>query len=129
MTHHLTEKMQDCIESCANCSGTCVETLSYCMSHGGEYVEASHMRLLLDCADICQITANFLRRGSLTYSQVCRTCADICQVCAESCRFVDDKLMTKCSEICEECAATCEMVVTAASKGAKPRSAQTHHLL
>lgn len=75
---------------------------------GEDHAESTHIRLLLDCAEICQTSANFMLCMSDFHGQVCGICADVCEHCAEDCeRFADDKMMQKCAEICRSCAQSC----------------------
>lgn len=53
---------------------------------GGRHAEDAHIQLLLDCAEICQTSANFMLRGSELHGRTCAVCADACQRCAASCR-------------------------------------------
>ena len=74
----------------------------------GPHVEAAHLRLLLDCAEICQTSADFMLRGSELHGQVCGVCADVCDRCAQSCaQFGDDQQMQACAEECRKCAESC----------------------
>src|ERR1700682_6009384 len=62
--------------------------------HGtrGKQAEAAHIRLLLDCAEICQTSANFMLRGSELQGDTCGACAEVCDRYAQACaQFGDDK--------------------------------------
>jgi len=78
---------------------------THCLEVGGAHVEAKHFRLMLDCAEICQTSANFMLRGSAHHTHVCAECADICEDCARSCEQVGG--MDECVEACRKCAASC----------------------
>src|SRR3546814_6567247 len=55
---------QSCIELCQKCHDTCLETLvGHCLPMGGKHVEQAHVRLMLDCIDICRTSADFMRRS------------------------------------------------------------------
>jgi len=41
-------------------------------------VQPAHMRLLMDCAQACQTSADFLLRNSPFHSRNCGVCADVC---------------------------------------------------
>ena len=58
----LSVEMRRCDELCLECYRTCLETVAYCLQKGGHYADAGHIRLLLDCADICQARSSFLSR-------------------------------------------------------------------
>ena len=108
-THSMVdERMRACIDECHNCHDSCAETVTHCLQMGGEHAEASHIRLLLDCAEICQTSANFMLRMSDFHAQTCGVCADVCEQCAQDCeRFGDDEIMQQCSKACRSCAESC----------------------
>jgi hypothetical protein len=65
---------------------------------------------MLDCAEICQTSADFMLRGSDRHHLTCRICADICRACAEDCERLagDDPMMRECAEECRRCQKSCE---------------------
>lgn len=109
MPHQISSEMRNCITNCSDCHNVCVETATHCLEMGGKHAEASHLRELLDCAQICATSAGFMLRGSDLHSQTCGVCADACERCAESCeRIADgDELMQRCAEFCRLCAESC----------------------
>lgn len=109
MPHQISSEMRNCITNCSDCHNICVETAAHCLEMGGKHAEASHLRELLDCAQICATSADFMLRGSDLHSQTCGVCADACERCAESCeRIADgDELMQRCAEFCRRCAESC----------------------
>ena len=109
---HTHDEMDACIEACLQCHVVCTMTAQYCLTQGGAHAEVSNVGLLLDCAEICQTSANFMMRGSPYHTLTCGVCAEICRECAAACRnFADDENMAHCAEVCEECAAACEEMV------------------
>jgi hypothetical protein len=71
-------------------------------------MEEQHLRLLMDCALICQTSADFMLRESTFYARVCGACADICETCADACADIsDDDRMKDCVALCRECATVC----------------------
>lgn len=97
-----------CIQNCTNCHNICVQTTAYCIQMGGRHVEAEHLEILLDCADTCRISADFMLRGSSLHSQTCAVCAEACERCAQSCEaFEDDEQMRACAEACRRCSESC----------------------
>lgn len=109
MTHQLSTEMRECIDNCTQCHSICVETTNHCLEMGGKHAEASHIRLLLDCAEICATSADFMLRGSDMHGKTCGVCAEACERCAEDCeRIADgDELMLRCAEMCRTCAESC----------------------
>jgi hypothetical protein len=106
--HMNSVSMQQCIANCQECHSVCLSTVAHCLEKGGRHAEASHVTLLLDCADICRTSADFMLRGSSLHGRTCAACADICRHCAEACeRLGDDDEMRRCAEACRRCAESC----------------------
>lgn len=111
MAHsHTDQEMQECIQNCLNCHRICLETVSHCLQMGGKHADPGHIRLLLDCAEICATSANFMIRGSTFHSRTCGICAEVCQRCAEDCEQLgaNDQQMKACAETCKRCAQSCQ---------------------
>ncbi|AKQ69083.1 Ferredoxin [Myxococcus hansupus] len=101
-------ELSQCIEDCLACQRVCLETLTYCLGKGGRHAEAKHLRLLMDCAEICQTSANFMLRGSELHSRTCFACSEVCGRCAESCaRLGEDRLLKACADMCARCSESC----------------------
>ena len=110
----MEEKMDRCLESCAECSKVCMKMVMHCLEKGGEHADPAHIRLLLDCAEICKVAASFMARGSDFANQLCELCAEICDKCADSCeKLADDEDMKHCAEVCRKCAEECRKMVSA----------------
>ena len=86
---------------------------THCLEMGGKHTEPAHMRLMLDCAEICQTAMNFMARASAHHAVVCRACAEICRACAASCERVGD--MDDCVQTCLRCAESCEQMSAVAA--------------
>lgn len=100
--------MSDCVADCEKANRACLETLRYCLEKGGPHAAPAHVRLLMDCAEICQMTANFMLRGSAVHGVACGACAEVCERCVESCEtFSGDSKMAACAETCRSCAKSC----------------------
>jgi len=98
--------MRDAIKACLDCHSMCVQTaMNFCLERGGRHVEQEHFRLMLNCAEICQTSANFMLSGSPLHARVCAVCAEVCEACAKSCEQVGD--MRECVEECKRCAKSC----------------------
>jgi hypothetical protein len=103
-------EMRRCIELCTECHNVCVETLARCLQHGGEHAEPAHVRLMLDCAEICQTSANFMLRGSELHGRTCGVCADVCERCARDCAGFAEEFMQRCADACRRCAESCRQM-------------------
>lgn len=101
--------IQACITACNHCHQVCLQTaMNHCLETGGKHVEANHFRLLMNCADICQTSANFLLSGSHQHT-LCEVCAEVCEACAADCEKLGD--MSECVKVCRDCAASCRQMV------------------
>jgi hypothetical protein len=123
--------MQECIDNCTRCHNVCLETFNYSLWLGGRHNESVHLRLLLDCAEICRTSANFMLRGSDLHREICDACAVVCENCAQDCERYTvsgagegapmsrhsgpphvskenvDEQMKYCAEVCRQCAQSC----------------------
>lgn len=100
--------MVQCIANCTEAHNACVVTYQYCLKQGGKHAEAQHLRLMLDCADITRVSADFMLRNSDLHGYTCALCAQICGQTAQDCsRFGDDGQMNSCATILQRCADSC----------------------
>ena len=107
MNHQMSTDMQQCIDNCQQCHMICLQTvMNHCLEAGGAHLEPKHTRLMLNCAEICQTSANFMLSNSPVSSAVCQACAIVCNACADSCEQIGE--MSACVEACRRCAASCE---------------------
>ncbi len=110
-SHPMSAEMEQCIQNCTDCHKVCEQTLAYCLQMGGRHVEAPHLKNLLDCAQTCAASADFMLRGSELHPKLCGVCAEACDRCAQSCeQFGDDSQMRACSEMCRRCAESCRQM-------------------
>lgn len=114
MSHHLSsienvdQAMHDCIASCSDCHDICVAVVQHCLGMGGEHASQEHIRTLLDCAQACDASRDFMLRGSALHHVYCGACAEACERCADSCeRLGDDDAMRECADTCRRCAESC----------------------
>ena len=108
MFGQLSPEMQRCIENCLACATVCEQTLTHGLSKGGAHAAPELIRLLIDCADTCRMSATLMTRGSDFHRQHCALCAEICHACEEACEeFGDDPQMKACADACRTCAASC----------------------
>lgn len=106
--------MQSCIDACRSCHEICIRTIEHCLQMGGEDARADHIRLLTDCSQICQTSADFMLRSSPLHSLTCSACAKVCERCAAECgKFSGDEAMAACAEACRECAESCSRMASA----------------
>jgi hypothetical protein len=114
-TQNASVDMQKCIQNCLDCHRICLETITNCLQMGGKHADPAHIRLLIDCAEICQTSANFMIRGSALHGLTCGACAEICARCADECDRIgnNDVKMKACADACRRCAESCRQMATA----------------
>ena len=102
--------LDECVDSCIASHRMCLETARYCTELGSPaHVEATHIALLLDCAELCQATANSMLRRSPQHDLLCDACAQMCEACARDCaKIAGDARMQACAHTCRDCAASCK---------------------
>jgi hypothetical protein len=105
--HHISAEMRDCIQECQSCQAVCLETVTHCLHAGGKHAEENHIRLLLDCAEICRTSADFMLRGSDLHPLTCGVCAEVCERCAADCDQFAEDFVKRCAEACRRCAESC----------------------
>lgn len=106
---HAHEELQECIEECLNCYAACTMTAQHCLITGGEMAGVDLVSVLLDCAELCHTSANFMLRGSPYHTITCGACAELCRACAEGCSSIEgDEQLEHCAEMCTACAESCE---------------------
>jgi hypothetical protein len=87
--------------------------IRHCLSLGGKHAAPDHIRTLIDCAQICATSADFMVRESPLHAHTCRACADVCAPCAASCEQLGGAEMNQCAEECRRCAAACREMAQA----------------
>ena len=111
---HEHDAMQECIEACLNTHAACTMAVQHCLGEGGERADIDLVGVLLDCAELCQTSANFMLRGSPYHGLVCAACAELCRACEEACRSISgDEQLAECAEMCATSADRCEAMANA----------------
>jgi hypothetical protein len=112
--HHTEDAMDKCIQLCHDCHALCTRTLKHCLELGGRHAGAEHIRLLVDCAQLCQMNIDYMLRGSLLHERVCGLCGEACKLCADNCAQLagDDQMLKQCADMCRRCADSCERMAS-----------------
>lgn len=112
--HHTIDEMTRCIRLCQDCHVLCVRMIGHCVELGGRHAAPDHIRLLMDCAQICTTTADYMARESSLHDRMCGLCSEICRLCAESCEHIagDDQMVKQCAEMCRRCAESCKQMAS-----------------
>lgn len=106
--------MEQCIQECQDCHATCIEMVTHSLTAGAALAQPSHSAILLDCAEICHVSEDSMRRSSPLAQTLCAACAAACDACATACeRFAGDEQMKACAERCRRCAEACRKMASA----------------
>jgi hypothetical protein len=101
--------MEQCIRDCIACYQECMSCIPHCLEQGGRHVEQRHITLMMECAQMCNMSSTLMQlKGEFAYEH-CQVCARVCEACAESCSSIDpnDSMMQKCADACRRCADSC----------------------
>ncbi len=103
----LIEALEKCAAACNHCSTACLDEQDVSMM-------ARCIKLDMDCAQICQLAASFVSRGSEHAQHILNECAEICETCAEECeKHAHMDHCRQCAEACRHCAEVCHSGVAA----------------
>jgi len=105
----ISQEARDCIEATSATYTVSAETFHYCLAGDEGLRDPRHLRLLIDCGEVCQTAQNSLLRGSELSVMLAAVCVEACESLAESCRALDgsDDQLTRCAEQCDEAANCC----------------------
>jgi Domain of Unknown Function (DUF326) len=97
----LIDALNNCIMECNHCAAACLEEADVKML-------TRCIKLDIDCADICSLTASLIARGSEHANHLLEECAEVCGACAEECeKHSQMEHCKQCAEACRACAEAC----------------------
>jgi hypothetical protein len=107
--NHLSRQVLDTIQALQKCHALCSSmAMTHCLEMGGEHARPQHLRLMLDCAGLCALTADALGRKSQFHNRLAQLCAEVCETCEKDCAALDG--MEDCVQACRYCAHLCTEV-------------------
>lgn len=102
----MKEQMQNCIDACTQCHQACRRVLAaLSRSSRGMHAQPS-MQVLLECSDLCALSASLQLERSPYSPRVCEICADACRECEHQC--MGTEIGEECAQACRFCAESCE---------------------
>lgn len=96
-----------CIEACNQCAAACNHCAAACLQEADVKMLARCIALDIDCAEVCQLAATAMARGSQYAQAICKLCADVCQMCGDECAKHSMDHCRQCAEACHRCADEC----------------------
>ena len=106
------EKNQRLIHSLNNCAAECGHCAMACLKEKDVQMLTDCIKLDIDCAEVCRLTASLLSRGSAHGIHLLKECAEICTACSDECKKHSHmEHCRKCADVCFECAEQCRVMV------------------
>jgi hypothetical protein len=103
-----TDKYQKCIDACTRCAQACLECIKMCLNEPDAAARKGCISMLMECACICKMSAEFMAMDAMHAKDLCRLCATICEKCAQDCKMFKDDHCVKCANECNACANECK---------------------
>jgi hypothetical protein len=111
--HMSHEKNQGLIETLNNCATECSHCAMSCLEEKDVKMLTACIKLNIDCAEVCRMTASLLSRGSEHGIHLLAECAEICNACGTECKEHSHmEHCRKCAEVCFNCAEECTSLST-----------------
>ena len=102
------EQNRGLIEALANCAAECSHCATACLDEHDVKMLSRCIKLDIDCAGICMLTASYVARGSEHADHLLKECAEICEACAQECeKHAHMEHCRSCAETCRRCAEAC----------------------
>lgn len=96
------------LETLAECAAQCNKCMMACLGETNVNMMAECIKLDMDCAQFCSVTAAFVARNSDHAIHLLNECAEICTKCAEECGKHQEEHCQRCAEMCRKCAIACK---------------------
>jgi hypothetical protein len=103
---------QQIISELNNCAAECNHCANACLDEQDVKMLSKCIKLDIDCAEICTLTASLLSRDSEHGHHLLKECVEVCNKCAEEC----EKHAAMGMEHCKTCAEACRACADACSK-------------
>jgi len=94
----------------SNCAAECNHCATACLDEQDVKMLAQCIKLDIDCADICALTASLIARGSQHGIHLLKECTEVCNACADECEKHAQMGMAHCktcAAACRQCAEEC----------------------
>jgi len=95
------------INTLHDCVATCYYTMSEVLGMSNVSNREMQIKMLHDCARICESQATYTAMNSTFAKQHADMCAMVCEECAKHCAKHNDLVSQNCAAVCMRCAAEC----------------------
>ena len=108
MSHQQNKQLMDALN---NCAAACNHCIAACLDEQDVKMLATCIKLDIDCAEICMLTASLIARGSAHGKHLLKECAEVCNACAIECeKHAHMDHCKQCAEACRACTEACQAV-------------------
>jgi hypothetical protein len=101
------DELRECARRCLACAGSCLTAVAERLDR--EEPLPSHLTVLLGCAELCELTARSIVRGSSEASKIAQLCADVCDDTIAV--AVGEPELAATAEVARICARACRQLV------------------
>ncbi|MDF2890392.1 MAG: hypothetical protein K0R80_759 [Clostridia bacterium] len=107
LLNHNAASLQACIDSCIKCAQACNKCFRASLENDDINDMKEALSILVDCAEICYVTAAYMSKGTDLFAGLCSSCAELCERCANICEAYEDLHCQASVKACRQCAADC----------------------
>jgi hypothetical protein len=105
MKNNTANELLNALYACATACNYCTTA---CLVEADVKMLVACIKLDIDCAAICGLTASFIARGSAHGGHLLRECAELCNLCATECeKHTHMQHCKDCAEACRACEKAC----------------------
>jgi hypothetical protein len=100
--------LQPCINACIICAKACNKCFKECLEKDNINELKEALSILVDCAEICYVTAVYMSRDGTFSEELSSSCAELCEKCASICERYEYLSCQDTVAACKQCAEACK---------------------
>jgi triphosphoribosyl-dephospho-CoA synthetase len=100
--------LQPCINACIICAKACNKCFKECLEKDNLNELKEALSILVDCAEICYVTAVYMSKDNTFSEELSNSCAELCEKCASICERYEDLSCQDTVAACKRCAEVCK---------------------
>lgn len=100
-------RQQHLLDALNTCAAACNECFISSLTGSLDKSLVRSIQLSRDCADLCQLVASFVARGSEHVQYLLRECAELCRVCADEVTQHPQSHCRLCTDACRQAEDAC----------------------
>ena len=100
-------RQQHLLNALNACTAACNECFAGNLAAPDGATAARSILLTRDCADLCQLVAAFVARGSEHVKFLLRECAELCRACADEVTQLPHDYCRRCTDACRQAEDAC----------------------